>query len=395
METRSRIPRSKNGTENQNLIGKSLRNKNAVTKSRSTLSELQSAKSDAQPRSKLAKVNKVQVNNEQKVEIEEKETKLAAEKVELELLEKAVEKVRIDDNEYDYMVGKYVDKVYDYLRFAEVKYFVRPRYLDNKTDITSKMRSILTDWLVQVHKRFKLTAETLYLTISIMDRYIQAEEDDISKNDMQLIGISSMMLASKFEEIYSPEIGDYVYICDNAYTADQFLKQEMKILKVLDFEISQPFSIQFLRRYSKTAGVEGRQHVLAKYFLELALIDYDLMSFMPSIVAAAALKLSIKIIGNQSWSKVLELYSGYTAEELEDATNILCRFVYMIQWTKQGQKFTAVKKKYSESKNFQVATCDELLKSKDMLIERARKGKEEIANRGRNLEEQAANKMDE
>lgn len=80
------------------------------------------------------------------------------------------------------------------------------------------MRSILVDWLVQVHKRFKLQTETLYLTVAILDRYLQQAEK-ASKNEMQLIGITSMMIACKYEEIYSPEIDDFVYICDNAYTS--------------------------------------------------------------------------------------------------------------------------------------------------------------------------------
>ena len=93
------------------------------------------------------------------------------------------------------------------------------------------MRTILVDWLVQVHKRFRLQSETLYLTVGIMDRYLSVEEN-ISKNDMQLIGVTSMMMACKYEEIYAPEIDDFVYICDNAYEAGK------KILFLFSFFIS-------------------------------------------------------------------------------------------------------------------------------------------------------------
>ena len=83
------------------------------------------------------------------------------------------------------------------------------------------MRAILVDWLVQVHKRFRLQAETLYLTVSIMDHYL-ADFPTISKNDMQLIGVTAMMMACKYEEIYSPEMDDFVYMCDSAYNAGMF-----------------------------------------------------------------------------------------------------------------------------------------------------------------------------
>ena len=82
----------------------------------------------------------------------------------------------------------------------------------------NKMRSILVDWLVQVHKRFKLMSDTLYLTVGLLDRYLSNCES-IKKNEMQLIGITCLMIACKAEEILCPEIDDYVYICDNAYTS--------------------------------------------------------------------------------------------------------------------------------------------------------------------------------
>ena len=88
------------------------------------------------------------------------------------------------------------------------------------------MRSILVDWLVQVHKRFKLVPDTLYLTVGILDRYLSNCEK-ISKNEMQLIGITSLMIACKTEEILCPEVDDYVYICDNAYNSGKFGSDEV------------------------------------------------------------------------------------------------------------------------------------------------------------------------
>jgi hypothetical protein len=95
------------------------------------------------------------------------------------------------------------------------------------------MRSILVDWLVQVHKRFKLVPDPLSLTVGILDRYLSNCEK-ISKNEMQLIGITSLMLACKTEEILCPEVDDYVYICDNAYNSEEILKMELEIFHILD-----------------------------------------------------------------------------------------------------------------------------------------------------------------
>lgn len=83
------------------------------------------------------------------------------------------------------------------------------------------MRSILVDWLIDVHLKFKLQSETLYLTINLIDRYLA--KNTILRNKLQLVGVSCLFIASKYEEIYAPELKDFVYVCDNAYTKEEIL----------------------------------------------------------------------------------------------------------------------------------------------------------------------------
>jgi cyclin B len=77
------------------------------------------------------------------------------------------------------------------------------------------MRMILFGWLIEVHNKFKLLPETLYLTLNLIDRY--CERKQVARVNYQLLGITSMLIASKYEEIYAPEIRDFVYITDKAY----------------------------------------------------------------------------------------------------------------------------------------------------------------------------------
>lgn len=83
------------------------------------------------------------------------------------------------------------------------------------------MRSILVDWLVYVHLKFKLQPETLFMAINLIDRYLS--KNTIMRNKLQLVGVASLFIASKFEEIYAPELKDFVYVCDNAYTKEEIL----------------------------------------------------------------------------------------------------------------------------------------------------------------------------
>ena len=93
--------------------------------------------------------------------------------------------------------------------------------MSNQEDINEKMRTVLVDWLIEVHLKFKLLPETLYLTVNLIDRYLALES--VSRKRLQLVGVTAMLIASKYEEIYPPEIKDFVFVTDQAYNRDDVL----------------------------------------------------------------------------------------------------------------------------------------------------------------------------
>jgi hypothetical protein len=111
------------------------------------------------------------------------------------------------------------------------------------------MRAILVDWLIEVHMKFKLLPETLFLTVELIDRFLAVE--DITRKKLQLVGVTAMFIASKYEEIYAPEVNDFVYITDKAYTKQEILDMEYLMLVSLNFNITYPSSLRFLERYTK------------------------------------------------------------------------------------------------------------------------------------------------
>lgn len=108
------------------------------------------------------------------------------------------------------------------------------------------MRAILIDWLVDVHLKFKLLPESLFLTINLIDRYLSRER--VGKEKLQLVGVTCMLIASKYEEIYAPIVSDFVYITDNAYSKEEILRMERKIISTLNFDLQITSSLRFLER---------------------------------------------------------------------------------------------------------------------------------------------------
>lgn len=139
---------------------------------------------------------------------------------------------------------------------TEKDYIPRVGYMTSQNDINEKMRAILVDWLIEVHHKFKLLPETLFLTVNLIDRYL--EKQVIHRTKLQLVGVTAMLIASKYEEIYAPEVRDFVYITDKAYQKEEILKQEFALLTELDFNICTPSSYRFLERFSKIANLNSK-----------------------------------------------------------------------------------------------------------------------------------------
>ena len=220
------------------------------------------------------------------------------------------------------------------------------------------MRSVLIDWLIGVHLQFHLLQETLYTTVAIIDRFLQVEirNGSISRAKLQLVGVAAMLVAAKYEEIYAPEVKDFVYITDRAYTEREILKMEISILRVLKFDLGRPLPLHFLRRASKAGSVESVTHTLAKYIMELSLGSYNMVSVSPSMLASAALALSLKLLDTGSsfaevWTETLEHYTRYSVDQLMSTIKKLAVLLH----NAPINKLATVYQKYSNKKFLKIA----------------------------------------
>lgn len=219
------------------------------------------------------------------------------------------------------MVAEYGDEIFEYMRDLEVscreypaikhrdhlltrmcsqtKMLPNPHYMDIQTEIQWSMRSVLMDWLVQVHKRFSLLPETLFLTVNYIDRFLSSKVVSIGK--LQLVGATALLVASKYEEINCPSLQEIVYMVDGGYTTDEILKAERFMLSMLGYELGWPGPMSFLRRVSKADDYDLETRTLAKYFLELTIMDERFVATPPSFVAAGAHCLSRLILNKGDW----------------------------------------------------------------------------------------------
>lgn len=148
-------------------------------------------------------------------------------------------------------------------------------YMPSQPEINDKMRAILIDWLIEVHNKFELTNETLYLTINIVDRFLAAET--VARRELQCVGMSAMLIASKYEEIWAPEVNDFVQISDRAYEHRHVLVMEKRILGRLEWNITVPTPYVFLARFIKAANTPMDTAVRFLYFVDIGFVLVNLV----------------------------------------------------------------------------------------------------------------------
>ncbi|KAL1956431.1 hypothetical protein VTO42DRAFT_7317 [Malbranchea cinnamomea] len=241
-------------------------------------------------------------------------------KQELAIAKKVVESKQKTAEDYEEecwdtsMVAEYGNEIFQYMRELERRLMPNPHYMDNQAEIQWSMRSVLMDWLVQVHLRFGLLPETLFLCVNYIDRFLSCKIVSLGK--LQLVGATAIFIAAKYEEINCPSVKEIVYMVDNGYTEDEILKAERYMLSMLHFELGWPGPMSFLRRISKADDYDLETRTLAKYFLEVTIMDERFVGSPPSFIAAAAHCLSRLMLRKGTWTAEHVYYSNYTYSQL-------------------------------------------------------------------------------
>ncbi|KAF7233361.1 hypothetical protein EG68_06886 [Paragonimus skrjabini miyazakii] len=246
-------------------------------------------------------------------------------------------------------VYPYAESIFNYLQNRELT--IQPMcsdFIGPDGEVNPRMRYILVNWLVQIHHSYKLQPETLYLCIALLDRYLMKHSKELTKDRFQLVGIAALFIAAKFEEMYPPDISDFTAVTHNAFNKSDIRNCEQKILQSVDFYLSIPIPLVYLRRLSRAVDADRTMHNLAKYLLELTIQEYDLAYLTGNMRAVVALCLSRALCLqtsnlDEAWCDTMSYLSGYIVDDIREPLRILARAAYR---QNSPSKYRAIFEKY-------------------------------------------------
>ncbi|KAF3612543.1 Cyclin-A2-1 [Capsicum annuum] len=256
------------------------------------------------------------------------------------------------------MCSLYAPDIYSNLHAMELDRRPSFNYMEKlQRDVTKGMRSILIDWLVEVSEEYRLVPDTLYLTVHLIDRFLS--ENYIEKQKLQLLGVTCMLIASKYEEICAPRVEEFCFITDNTYEKEEVVKMESRVLNFVGFQLAAPTTKNFLRRFVQAAQASYEVpsvelEFMANYLAELTLAEYGFLKFLPSVTAASAVFLARWTLdqSNHPWNPTLVHYTRYKVLELKTTVLLL----QDLQMNTSGSTLNAIREKYKQPKFKSVAT---------------------------------------
>ncbi|QPG99318.1 hypothetical protein C2857_001468 [Epichloe festucae Fl1] len=253
-----------------------------------------------------------------------------------------VAEIEADDWDDPLMVAEYATEIFEYLRDLECRSIPNPQYMSHQDDLEWKTRGILIDWLIEVHTRFHLLPETLFLAVNIIDRFLS--EKVVQLDRLQLVGITAMFIASKYEEVLSPHVENFKRITDNGFSEAEILSAERFLLSTLSYDLSYPNPMNFLRRVSKADNYDIQSRTIGKYLMEISLLDHRFMAYRPSHCAAASMYLARMMLDRGPWDEILAYYAGYDKQEVQPVVDL------MIDYLARPVVHEAFFKKYASKK---------------------------------------------
>ncbi|KAJ6619684.1 cyclin-like protein [Mycena sp. CBHHK59/15] len=250
------------------------------------------------------------------------------------------------------MVSEYSEEIFEYMSELEDKMMPAADYMDHQNEITWAMRQTLIDWLLQVHLRYHMLPETLWIAVNIVDRFLTHRTVSLIK--LQLVGVTAMFVAAKYEEILAPSVEEFVYMTENGYNKEEILKGERIVLQTLEFRISHycsPYS--WMRKISKADDYDIQTRTLSKFLTEVTLLDYRFLRVKPSLIAAVGMYCARRMLDG-AWNEAFVFYSGYTEDQLIPGHDMLVEKLTERNFSRQYVCRKYAHKKFLKASSFAI-----------------------------------------
>ncbi|KAK2156326.1 hypothetical protein LSH36_216g04043 [Paralvinella palmiformis] len=205
--------------------------------------------------------------------------------------------------------SEYADHIIRYTKSLELKFRLPDDFMI-RGSVNKQSRAEVVDWLIKIQDHLDLEQQSLHLAVGLLDQYL-VPYCNIPQGQLQLLGITCLFIARKYEEGFSLKINDLLSLTDQRYQYNQVLKMEIKILKVLNFQLHIPTSLPFLDRVIHVTGVNTKVALLSRYILDLTLSNEKMSQISASVKAGAAIYLANKLI-NQSQRTTWIISLSYT-----------------------------------------------------------------------------------
>ena len=218
-------------------------------------------------------------------------------------------------------------------------------------NINEKHRSVVIEWLSYISHHFSLSNETLFMCINIMDRYISKKK--ISLDIYQLVGITSYLIASKYEDRNSPSIEELIYISKNIYKNSDIISMEKEILTTLNYDIFMVSSYHFFSYFYIISELNNKKLFhLGHLILEICLLNIEIMSYSQSLLAIGALLIAKKCLQIKGGTNNIKLFYNYNEKEIKE---ILKKIVLFLSKVVYNDKKNLIMEKFEKNKYMSVS----------------------------------------
>ena len=217
--------------------------------------------------------------------------------------------------------AEYGESIMAYTRELELQFLTNDSLMRHK--ITPALRARMIDWMIEVLTNFKCDDQTFFLAVSLLDRYFKNKQETREISDLHIIGVTTMFIASKYEDIYPLKMRMvFEKIAHKKLAIEDIKALELDILKSIEYKIPAPTVLDFLRVYLKEvlgighmgktsltaeekeklptcsntpAGLNHLIYKMAMYLAKMSMHDYELSGRKPSLVGIGALYVALKI----------------------------------------------------------------------------------------------------